>query len=139
VRTVPPIVVAAGVLVFAAVPAPAGAGDHSRRHAKRCGSKTLYGRTLAVRVHGDPIPCPKVRRIIRGRCRERRTWSCFSFDPPGPVLVWFRERERFWERWSTAIVARRPPCAWAHVSWRSWRRARRSNDEGFSEPQAGHG
>src|SRR5215212_10181903 len=117
--------VVAAALALLAVPMSAGAGDHARHRAKRCGTKTLYGRTLAIRVVGDPLPCAKVRRIVRGRCRERHTWSCFSFRPPDPLLVWFREKERFRERWSTTIEARRPSCARTHVSWRRWRTALR--------------
>jgi hypothetical protein len=94
--------------------------------AKRCGTKTLFGRTLAIRVVGKPVRCAKVRTIVRGRCRQRRAWSCFSLRPPDPLLVWYRSREQFRERWSTAIEARRPRCASVHVNWRRWRAERRS-------------
>ena len=75
-----------------------------------CGTKTLYGRTLTIRVVGKRIPCSKVRTIIRGSCRAKKTWSCFSLRSPDPLLIWFKERERFKEKWTTTIEARRPPC-----------------------------
>src|SRR4051812_15290452 len=108
---------------------PAGAGAGASARAKRCGTRTLYGRTLAIRVVGEPLRCAKVRRIIRGRCRSRHTWSCFSLQPPDPLLVWFRTREQFKARWSTAIEARRPRCASVPVIWRGWRAARRRLSE----------
>jgi hypothetical protein len=76
----------------------------------KCGTKTLYGKTYTIRVVGERIPCSKVRTIIRGSCRTTKTWSCFSLRSPDPLLVWFKERERFKEHWTTAIEARRPPC-----------------------------
>jgi hypothetical protein len=76
----------------------------------KCGTKTLYGRTLTIRVVGKPMPCSKVRSIIRGSCKTKKTWSCFSLHSPDPLLIWFRERERFKEKWTTTIEARRPPC-----------------------------
>jgi hypothetical protein len=90
-----------------------------------CGSKELFGKTLKIRVVGDRIPCSQVREIIRGPCRDGRTWSCFSFHPPSPVLVWFRERERFKRDWSTAIEARRYPCREATVTRETWAEAGR--------------
>jgi len=76
----------------------------------RCGTKELYGKRLTIRVLGRRIPCAEVRQIVRGSCRAGRVWSCFSFRPPDPLLVWFPESERFAERWSTTIEARRTPC-----------------------------
>jgi hypothetical protein len=111
----------AAVVLLACVPAGASA------RAKRCGTRTLYGRTLAIRVVGEPVRCARVRKIIRGRCRSRHTWSCFSLQPPDPLLVWFRTREQFKARWSTAIEARRPRCASVRVTWRGWRAARRGH------------
>jgi hypothetical protein len=66
-----------------------------------------------------------VREIIRGRCREGKTWSCFSAWPPGPFLYWFREKERFAPRFSTVIEAIRPRCRRVTVTRRAWRRAMR--------------
>lgn len=96
------------------------------RAAEMCGTKSLYGKKLEIRVVGQLIPCSRVREIIRGRCRDGRRWSCFSFRPPSPVLVWFRERERFREDWSTTIEARRRPCAESEVTADAWSEARRS-------------
>jgi hypothetical protein len=100
--------------LFAALPA---AADDS---APTCGTKRLYGHKLLIRVEGDPLPCDRVREIIRGRCKSGKTWSCFSFRPPAPALVWFREKERFQEDWSTAIEAERYPCSEARVTRRQW-------------------
>jgi hypothetical protein len=84
----------------------------------KCGTKSLYGRTYAIRVVGKRIPCSKVKTIIRGSCRTKRTWSCFSLRSPDPLLIWFKERERFKEKWTTTIEARRPPCA--NVTAEEW-------------------
>lgn len=86
-----------------------------------CGTKRLYGHKLLIRVRGERLPCSEIRTIIRGRCRAGRTWSCFSFWPPSPVLVWFREKDRFRERWSIAIEGVRYPCSEARVTARAWR------------------
>ena len=118
-------------LLFAAVWASA-ASDAEAKPA-RCGTKQLYGKTLRIVVVGDPLPCAKVRRIIRGRCRSGRRWSCFSFRTPDPLLVWFRSRERFRPKWSTTIEARRYPCREARVTARAWRAARRSNTGAFPD------
>jgi hypothetical protein len=80
---------------------------------------------------GRQLPCSHVRRIVAGPCRDGRVWSCFSFHPPDPVLVWFRERERFQLRYSTAIEARRYPCGQATVTRRAWARAYHSSDTTF--------
>jgi len=47
------------------------------------------------------------------------------------VLVWFRERERFNEQWSTAIEARRYPCRQARVTADAWEAATRSRSNAF--------
>jgi|tagenome__1003787_1003787.scaffolds.fasta_scaffold20955160_3 hypothetical protein len=91
-----------------------------------CGTKKLYGKTLAIHVVGDQLPCSEVRKIIRGRCRTGKTWSCFSFQSPAPLLVWFKEAERFQDNESTVIEARRYPCRQARVTARSWGAAQRS-------------
>jgi hypothetical protein len=114
------VVVACGVGETAA----AGTG-------RACGTKELYGKALHIHVVGEPIPCSRVQRIIRGRCRERSRWSCFSFRPPDPLLVWFKERERFRARWSTAIEARRYPCAEARVTAEAWAEGRRDMSSTF--------
>jgi hypothetical protein len=62
-----------------------------------------------------------VREIIRGRCDDGKTFSCFSNATPGPVLFWFRKKERFQEHWSTEIDAERYPCSEARVTRREWR------------------
>src|SRR4051812_49266199 len=97
----------------------------------QCGTKVLYGKRYAVHVVGNPLPCEQVREIIRGHCRETKQWSCFSFWPPSPALVWFRESERFNETFSTAIEARRYPCSEARVTRAAWARARRSRSSQF--------
>lgn len=108
--------VAAAVLVAAA-----GCGNDDEKHSARdCGTKELYGRKLALHVRGRRIPCSQVRRIVRGPCKDGKVWSCFSFRPPSPILVWFRERERFKRHPSTAIEARRYPCSEARVTRRAW-------------------
>jgi hypothetical protein len=89
-----------------------------------CGTKELYGRELEIRVVGRPLPCAQVRRIVAGPCRDGKVWSCFSFRPPDPALVWFRERERFQERYSTAIEAHYPSCRGVRVTRADWARAR---------------
>jgi hypothetical protein len=84
----------------------------------------LYGRALVLRVVGDPIPCSRARRLVAGPCRTTRNWSCLAVPVPAPQLVWFRERERFDERYSTAIEARRVPCVSATIVERAaWRAA----------------
>src|SRR3954452_24635317 len=85
-------------LLVAAMPSAAQAPDGTPY---TCGTKRLYGHKLLIRVRGERLPCSKVREVIRGRCRNRsgRTWSCFSFQPPSPVLVWFRDKDRFKETW----------------------------------------
>jgi hypothetical protein len=97
----------------------------------RCGTKTLYGKTLPIFVVGKPIPCSEVQSIIRGRCRDGKTWSCFSFRAPDPLLVWFPERERFNEKWSTAFEARRDPCRGSRVTAAAWADATRSRSDEF--------
>ena len=76
-----------------------------------------------------------MREIIRGRCDDGRKWSCFSFWPPAPELVWFKEKERFKENWSTYVEAQRYPCSEAHVSARAWRSARHETHPGFPSRQ----
>lgn len=107
---------AAGVALLA----PASGSTATRA----CGTKQLYGRTLTIRVEGRLLPCDRVRRIVRGRCRDGRVFSCFSFRAPGPLLVWFREKERYRRRWTTTITARRPPCSATTVTTEEWRRSR---------------
>jgi len=119
-------VVAAVLVALAAAPAPA--------HASRpvaCGTKSLFGKKLELRVVGEAIPCSSVRRIVAGRCRETRRWSCFSLRTPDPLLIWFRERERFARRWSTVIEAHRYPCEQANVTAEGWARARASRSRVF--------
>ena len=96
-----------------------------------CGTKELYGRALRIHVAGKPIPCSQVRGIVKGSCRDGRVWSCFSFRPPGPILVWFRDRERFKKHWSTTIEARRYPCTEASVTPSSWAAARGDSSSAF--------
>lgn len=98
---------------------------------RACGAKRLYGRTLRIRVVGQLIHCAQVRKIVRGQCRDRSVWSCFSFQAPDPLLVWFRSEQRFRKRWSTAIEARRYPCHDAVVTQTAWAAARRSSSRAF--------
>jgi hypothetical protein len=118
--------------LFVAVPGAAQAPDGTPY---TCGTKRLYGHKLLIRVRGERLACSKVREVIRGRCHEGRTWSCFSFWPPSPVLVWFREKDRFKETWSIAIEGVRYPCSEAGVTARSWRAARRESHPGFPNRQ----
>ena len=88
---------------------------------KHCGTKTLYGKTLDIRVKGEMRSCQRVQRIIRGKCEiQSKHWSCFSFRTPDPPLVWFRSKELFDRRWSTVIEARRYPCAEATLTSEEW-------------------
>jgi hypothetical protein len=106
--------------------AAAGCGDDASSEARRdCGTKELHGRELRLHVVGKRIPCSEVREIVRGECRDGKVWSCFSFRPPDPILVWFPERERFKGHYSTAIEARRYPCSEARVTRRAWAAAQR--------------
>jgi hypothetical protein len=100
-----------------------------------CGTKMLYGKSLTLSVVGRGISCAEVRKIVRGTCRDGKTWSCFSFRAPDPLLVWFKSDERFAEHWSTTIEARRYPCAQAHVSAKAWADARRSSSSAFPSQQ----
>jgi hypothetical protein len=96
-----------------------------------CGTKQLFGKPLELHVVGKKIPCSRVRRIVAGRCRETRHWSCFSLRTPDPLLIWFKERERFARRWSTVIEAHRYPCEQANVTAEGWGRARASRSRVF--------
>ena len=121
-RRLPLLVVLLGALV---APAPAAAADPP----PSCGVKRLFGKPLELRVAGKAIPCSRVRSIVRGDCSQRfkRTgWACFSLRTPDPLLIWFRERERFAEEWSTVIEAHRYPCHQAGVTPEGWARARAS-------------
>jgi hypothetical protein len=114
--------VAVAVLIALALPARAGAAAPVT-----CGTKQLFGKPLELRVVGERIPCSRVRRIVAGTCHETpRAWSCFSFRTPDPLLVWFKERERFARRWTTSIEADRYPCDQANVTADGWARARAS-------------
>jgi hypothetical protein len=116
-RTVALITLVLALLV-AVMPAAAQAPDGPTY---TCGTKRLYGHKLLIRVRGEQLPCSKVRDVIRGRCRDSKAWSCFSFHPPSPVLVWFREKDRFKDTWSIAIEGVRYPCDEARVTARAWR------------------
>ncbi|MFL5909496.1 MAG: hypothetical protein ACJ768_02840 [Gaiellaceae bacterium] len=96
-----------------------------------CGTKELYGHALRIHVAGKPIPCSQVREIVKGRCRDGHVWSCFSFRSPAPILVWFRDRERFHKHWSTTIEARRYPCTDASVTPSSWAASRGDSSAAF--------
>lgn len=127
---------AAAILAATAlVLGPAVDGGAATATDVRCGTKALYGKTLTIHVVGTPIPCSEARAIIRGQCRARKTWSCFSLRAPDPLLVWFKERERFAKHWSTTIEARRYPCRQARVTARAWASARRSHANAFPSRQ----
>jgi hypothetical protein len=99
---------------------------------QECGTTTLYEKTLTVRVTGSGLSCDEAQRIVeRPGCRTGKRWSCFSFRPPGAVLVWFKERERFEEEWSTYIEAVRPPCEDSKVMRAAWRTATRARGGRF--------
>lgn len=120
------------VIAAAVVLAAAGCGDGARSGARRdCGTKELYGHKLELHVVGKTIPSEQVRKITRGACRPGKVWSCFSFRPPDPVLVWFPERERFKFNYTTAIEARRYPCDRARLTARTWTAAARGSTHGF--------
>jgi hypothetical protein len=112
-------VVGSGLLVGAVALVPANASA-----SRGCGSKDLYGHVLEIRVSGRQLPCSKVQKIVSGRCRYGRKWSCLSLRSPDPLLVWFREREAFKRRWTTTIELRRYPCSQASVSASAWAQAR---------------
>ena len=119
------------VVAAAAVALPVAGTSTAQAKSRACGTKTLYGHTLSIHVVGRPIPCSQVRRIIRGSCHDRKTWSCFSFQPPSPLLVWFKSKERFTLHWSTAIEARRYRCRDARVTPAAWAAARRFSLRAF--------
>jgi hypothetical protein len=104
------------LFVFVLVAAPAQA-------AERCGTTTLYGKTLALYATG--IPCSDVPQITAGACEldPEQTWGCFSGQGRSPVLVWFKTKEMFKDRWSVRIEARRPPCSQSVVTAAAWRGA----------------
>jgi hypothetical protein len=116
------------VLAAAVLPAHAGAASTT------CGIKKLYGKRYPIHVVGDPVPCDEVHDIISGRCTDGKEWSCFSFPGRYPALVWFREKERYKENWSTTIEARRYPCSQAHVTHRAWAVGSRSTRSLFPTP-----
>ena len=120
----------ATIATLAALAAVILAGPAEAADPVVCGTKSLFGQPLELRVEGDPIPCDRVLRIVAGRCRETRHWSCFSFRPPSPALVWFRERERFMEP-TTLITAQRPACDQAVVTAENWARAQASKHRIF--------
>ena len=127
-------------LALAAVLTLSACGDEegSTAAGPSCATKELYGRTLEIRVVGKPVPCSEVRRVVAGPCRDGKKWSCFSFWPPGPVLLWFLERERFRpgpDSFSTAIEAPRWPCREARVTRAAWARAKRDDPDLFPHPQ----
>ena len=123
-------------------------GDHVDTAAP-CGTKVLHGEVLQIRVKGDPVPCEEVNKIISGPCelvapdrvdriarelsgqpstrstqeRSSQAWSCFSYQPPGPIMAWFPAKEMFREHFSTTIYAERLPCARSVVTAGSWRDA----------------
>ena len=100
------------------------AGAHEAQLArtgfKHCGTKKLYGHRLQISVRGKVRACERVRQIIRGECKDRKRWSCFSFRTPDPPLVWFPSKERFARRWSTVIKASRYPCTKAALTRQQW-------------------
>jgi len=106
------------VMLVSAVADGSGRGSNGF---KSCGTKTLYGKTLQIRVRGEMRSCERVQRIIRGKCKiQKKRWSCFSFRTPYPPLVWFRSKELFDPRWSTVIEAERYPCTEAALTSEDW-------------------
>lgn len=111
------------LLVFVALAAGRADGAEAALPEAPCGTKTLYGKRLGIHVVGTGLSCAQARRIVWGSCREGRVWSCFSFKPPAPVLVWFRESRRFARSLLPIVEAHRPPCRQAAVTRLAWRRA----------------
>jgi hypothetical protein len=102
--------------------ATSASSRESSAKAKKCGHRQLYGHKLTIKVHGEPLPCPKVRRIVSGRCDPNgEPWFCFSFRAPGRPLVWIRAEERFERRPSTWIGASRYPCRSSGALAEEWR------------------
>src|SRR4051794_36139133 len=95
-------------------------GGQASASPNACGQKVIHGRSVDLVVRGS-LSCETVRKVVRGRCRSGRAWSCISLRPPDPLVVWFRTSERFARRWSVVIEGRRQPCQHAHVSRRAWR------------------
>jgi hypothetical protein len=120
----------AGVLLAAASLAasgsPLGPSD-SIAATRACGTTQLYGKTLRLAWRGDVHSCPRARELADGKCRVRvhHRWSCFSFRPPDPLLVWFPSDEMFNTSWSSVLVAHRYPCRDARVTSREWQLPRR--------------
>ena len=102
---------ATALLTISGIGGSSTADAKGKRPAKECGTKQLYGHLLTIKVRGELDSCRKVARIVRGSCGDGKRWSCFSFHVPGPLLAWFRSKERFDEHLSTLITARRYPCS----------------------------
>jgi hypothetical protein len=117
-------------LAIAALAGGLGAPDQAQASFRVCGEIERFHHTLELRQRGDVLPCGRAHRIARGPCEQFERWSCFSFRAPGPLLVWFREKEQF-SGPKTLIFARRYPCDEASVTAEEWARSRASQSERF--------
>lgn len=120
VRRFAPLLAAAVLLAAPGTGAAEPGAASSKAKSRVCGTKLLYGKTVTIRERGRVISCARVSRITAGGCRDRRRWACFSVHPPGPVLIWFREKDRFKGRTSLLIEGLRWPCAEAAVTPEMW-------------------
>ena len=97
-----------------------------------CGTKSLYGKELTIRVHGKGVTCEQVAEITAGECDvDGSPWFCFSSWAPGPALFWAKEKERFEEEPSVWIEAVRRPCSESKVTAAAWKRARAQTGDAF--------
>jgi hypothetical protein len=121
---------AAVLLVAKPFSAPADAD------ARDCGTKLLYGKTLTLHIAGKGLTCADVERITSGdQCDvDGKPWFCFA-PQTGPALVWAKDKERFSDKHSAWIEARRYPCSQASVTAADWQRARASTSEQFPAEQ----
>ena len=110
------------VLIPAIAASSAESSSGADHKVRKCGHTRLYGHALTIKVRGEPLPCDKVHRIIRGRCDpDGEPWFCFSFWVPGPPLAWIRSEERFQRELSTLITASRYPCGQIGDIAEEWR------------------
>ena len=126
------IVAAVVAILLLAKPftAPAGAD------ARDCGTK----RSTARRSR-----CTSAARASRARTSsasraatkcdvDGKPWFCFA-PQTGPALVWGKDKERFSDKHSAWIEARRYPCSQATVTAADWTRARASTSDQFPAEQ----
>jgi hypothetical protein len=114
-------------LAFAVAAVALGTGTQAETP---CGTKDLYGKTLAL--YATNVPCAEVKRITAGECDvDGQPWFCSSSHAPGPGMFWRQETERYESEPTAWIEARRPPCLRSKVTAAAWNRARKRLDDPF--------